>query len=476
MSPHSAFSWLSTLNSQLSTIHPSSALRPPHLAGSQLSTTNSQLAPPLRTASLFAYFVCFVVNSQTAQAADDATPRDIYLPPENASQEALNLSARKSPLRFLGLDLFPHAAAAVQYDDNVLISPRQPIDDVQWILSPGLTVAAGDVSAFLPGTVTLDQLRNLLYYSLVDVDYKPQRYLGVDYTPSFNFFTDHSEFDNIDHLARLSGGYAFSRLALGLDQDIIRQAQKNNSAGTRLTTTTYTTRLKANYDLNDRSSLEANGQYLNQQYEENYQGYQELRNEDWYNRRLGDRLSVGAGAAFGLVYPETSADQTYQQALVRAGYRLSGKLDLRSSVGVEWRQIDQGTADSPYPVFSLSGIYHPWYSTAFTLEAHRRDQPSPTGGYNYATLGFSAGVRQQLLSRFYANLSAGYDAIDYTQTRVTTASDRSDAYLTLQASLDYELNPHWQAGLFYTHRRDDSNIPQRTYANNITGLRFQWRF
>jgi hypothetical protein len=50
-------------------------------------------------------------------------------------------------------------------------------------------------------------------------------------------------------------------------------------------------------------------------------------------------LSLGVGLAFGFVFPNGNANQTYEQLLARAVYRLSGKLYFSSSVGVELRAI-----------------------------------------------------------------------------------------------------------------------------------------
>jgi hypothetical protein len=411
-----------------------------------------------------------------ANAQEYLTPGDVVLPPETASQEALNQSAGKASIRFGGLDLFPHASATAMYDDNLLISHTHALKDVEWTFSPGLTIVAGDVSSYFPGTVTLGQIRGLLNYSPVEDSSKPQRFLAVDYTPAANFFTDYSRYNNVDQTAGLSAGYVFSRLVLGLDQDFSRLAEKDNDVGRRLTVATYNTKLRSRYDLTDRSSLEINGQYYRLEYaDSSYEGYQEFRNEDWFNRQVGARLSVGLGAAFGLVYPDVSASQTYQQALVRGIYQLTGKLDLRTSIGIEWREYGgrhPGTLD---PVFSLAAAYHPRDTTTLTLEGHRREQPDFTGDYNYQTLGFSAGVRQQVLGRFYAGLLAGYDHYGYTPLQGGASNNRSDSYFSMRASLDYELNPHWTASLFYVRRQDDSSIQAYAYANNMAGLQVSWR-
>ena len=104
------------------------------------------------------------------------------------------------------------------------------------------------------------------------------------------------------------------------------------------------------------------------------------------------------------MFPESNPDQTYQQLLVRGLYVVSGKLELRGTAGIEFRQYASGQTGTVEPVFTLSATYQPRISTSFTLEAYRREEPSFAGDYNYISLGFAAGVRQKLLGRLTARL------------------------------------------------------------------------
>jgi hypothetical protein len=412
-----------------------------------------------------------------AHGQEYLTPGDVVLPPSSASAETLRQSSAHMGLRFAGLDLFPHAGATVTYDDNVLISEHNPISDVEWTFSPGLTVMAGDVSAYLPGSVTLSQLRDLRDYSLVEDTSKPQRYLAVDYTLGANFFTDHDQFNNVDSKAGLSAGYQFSRLSLGLDQDFSWTQVKNNDVGSRVPETVYDTWLRSRYEVNDRTSFEINGQYYRLDYPgTSFQGYQEFRNEDWFNRAVGARLSAGVGAAFGWVFPEVADHQTYQQGLARAVYLLTEKLYFYGSAGVEVREYQSGANDTVDPLVSITTIYRPRELTTVTLEAHRREQPSFTGNNNYQDYGFSAGIRQGVLSRVFVGLTAGYDNYDYKPIQSGPSLNRVDNYYFVQVKADYEFNPRWSADLFYTRLQNESNEPNRSYSDNLVGLQGTWRF
>ena len=410
-------------------------------------------------------------------AADSLTVSTNAVPPPAAAEEILRQTSREGNLRLGPVDVFPHAGASITYDDNVLISSRNQISDVVWSLSPGITAAIGDVSTAIPGQVTIDRLRNLLYYSLADESSKPRRFLGADYTPSVNLYTEHDQYNNVDHSVQLSGGYNFSRLTSELDFDFRHGQVKDNGVGDLVTLGTYSAALRNSYLLSERSTIEVNGDYLGYDYADpRFQSYWDFRNTDWFNHQLGEKLSGAFGIALGYMEPNQSPSQTYEQALVRGVYRLTGKVYFSAYGGVEWRQFKTDAPDSLNPVFSISGFYQPRETTFLSVEAHRREEASPYSGYNYTRIGFSAGVRQQVFNRLFANVTGGYDQIQYNQTTADNSVFRADNFFYIQTSVDYEFNPHWTASLFYNYHQDASDVPIYDYSNNLVGARFVWRY
>jgi hypothetical protein len=419
---------------------------------------------------------CLSLGAPLARAAEYLTPADVPMAPESAAQETVSQTASETALRLGPFDFFPHAAVTALYDDNVLITHTQPISDLEWTLAPGFTVLAGDLASSLPASVTMEQVRGYLDYTLSQDTAMATRYLGFDYTPGINLFTDHGNLDNVDHLARLSAGYGFGHLALGLDQDFSRVDVKEPGIGTRLTVGQYKTDIRCRYEVNDRSSFDIEGRYYRLEYPgTSYEGYDEFRNEDWYNRRVGAKLELGVGGAFGLVYPDVTPSQTYEQALARAVYNVSSKLDLRGQAGYEFRQYSHGEGSSSYPVFRLAAIYYPRATTVLTLEGRREDQPAFFANVNYSTIGFTLGLRQTIHGPLSATVTAGYEHVDYKSLSGPSYT-RTDDYLNARASLDYMLNPRWTATLYYTRNQDDSSFELYTFSNNLVGAQVTWRF
>ena len=424
-----------------------------------------------------AALVPLALASAGSHAADVTPAAQVPPPTDAASAEALDLTEQGSSLRWLGLDFFPRATAGVRYDNNIFIQPVNPQRDVIWNLSPALAVTAGDIALYLPQSVSLSQLRNMLAYGLGDEESRPQRYLGIEYQPDFNFYTDHSSNNYINQNALFAAGYRFSRLSLELNQDYQYGTIKDSYVGELVTSIDYLTRLKSRYQVTEKTYLEVNGRYENQHYvESNLSGFQEVRGDGWFNRQVTPHLVLGAGAAFGYLAPQAYFDQPYEQLLVRGMLAASEKLAAQASAGVEWRQFDGNQPNAVNPTFSVAGIYQPSPRTALTLEIHRRELPSPSTPQNYTYIGVSAGVRQSLFSRLTVGVSGGYDNVSFDASTAVSYPQRTDNLVSAALDVSYEIRSHWTASFYYNYTRDNSNIPTYSYGNSVVGLRLGWRY
>jgi hypothetical protein len=399
------------------------------------------------------------------------------VPSPAAAEAILDQTAHETTIRLGPVDVFPHAALSVAYDDNVLISHVDPIHDVEWCIAPGLMFALGDISSSLTSPVSIDKLRGLLYYSLADDESRPQRFLGLDYTAAVNLYTEHSVYNNVDESVRLSGGYTFSRTAVDLDFDFNYGQVKDNGVGNLVTIANYDARLHTRYDLSQMTSLELNAGYLQLDYiDPEFQGFQDFHGDFWLDRQFDQKLSAALGVGLGYLQPEDDPGQTYQQALIRGVYGLTGKSYFSASAGFEVRQFGTSAPNAVRPVFSVTGVFQPWVNTTITLEGHRREDTAPFQGENFIQLGASVNARQLLFNRFYAALGGGYDNIAYTDIETDNALLRTDNYWFLIATFDYEFNNHLTATLFYTFRTDNSTDTSVSYDNNIVGVRVGWKF
>lgn len=407
------------------------------------------------------------------------TPEGVVAPTEAASREAFSKPPPKSGMmRWGAFEVFPRASGSILYDDNVNIQqgPLQQ-SDLIWSVSPGAMVMAGSPGVELPPAISFDSLRMLPRQPYIGLDAEPAKMFLLDYAPTIKYFTRFHQYDSVDQSARLTGIYSFSRLTLGLDQDYVKALDTIADVGTRTMSQYITTRLTSKYDLSDRTCIEVNGQYLNASYEDpRFFGSRQWENQNWLDRQIGGKVNAGLGFTLGYWAVDRSPSQTYEQAMARAIYHFAEKLDFTASMGGRWQQYGGGAPPTFDPIFSLAGTYRPVDSTTITLEGHRLQESSPLYGIaDYILTGFSAGVRQRLLDKWFVSLNAGYDMAAYSTAVAGISFSRTDNIYSARLGVDYQFTERWTSGVYFLRSSDSSNA-NYAYTDNQIGLQASWRF
>jgi len=421
-----------------------------------------------------ALFLAAMWEGPAAGQEPPSAPGNTVASPVNAPAEPLPES-KMGAWQWQGFKFFPQASGGVRADDNINIQPKNREGDVIWNLSPGCSVMAGDPGVEVPPTATFQDLRLLPRQPYASLQAAPAKMLLLNYAPNLRLYTSHDQYSGADESAFFTGVYAFSRLTLGLDQDYLKQLSAINDVGSLVNAQNLNTHFTAKYDLTDRTSLEANGDYLNTSYAApSLIGSREWANQDWLNRQLFSKVTASLGFRFEYWDVDRNPSQTAEQVLARAIYWLAEKLQFTASVGPEWRQFSGGAPATVDPVFSLAAAYRPLDSTTLTVEGHRRPLASAAyGDQNYTESGFSFTLQQRVLSRWFPGVSVGYYQVQYSATTSGVAARRSDAYFNVGANLDCRLSDRWKIGLFYRYRSDSSNLAYAYYDNQV-GLQATW--
>ena len=315
------------------------------------------------------------------------------------------------------------------YDDNIFLAPSNLKEhDIITSVAPGVQVRYGQAG----------------YASA-----------QLDYTPTFQFFKDHSNNDAINHDARFQIEKTFTRLTLGVSQSFSRISDSQigvipgQFSANRLEQDTYATRLLAKYDFSDKTSFEVNGRIDVLDFATGgLISSKEYSNDNWLNYKATEKVTTSAGLTFG--YLDLSGglpSQTYERLLARISYAAAAKLQFRATGGVEVRQIGGGQSDQVLPVFSVGATYKPRESTTFTLDAARSQTYAvQSKGQNVTSTGFSAEARQVILRKLSVYAGGGYYTTDYV------GSDRVDDYYTLKYGVDYKLTRRVTLGAFHMYR------------------------
>jgi hypothetical protein len=410
-----------------------------------------------------------VVSLVPATQAQE-TVRTIEQAPENLFETERDNAMAKF-LEAGPISVRPHLYADTYYDDNITLASSARLDDWVWRIMPGALFGVGEFRGD-KGT-----------------------YVSLDYTLGGNIYTDHNEFNAVDHHVIASGGWKLSKLTLGLSQSYTIENGKQIEAGGFVEQESFVTLLTSKYDLSEKTSVELNGRQSIIHSEEKRIGepnpelvsINEWVTEAWGNYKVTEKVTAGVGATLGFRDTQShetpipdfvdSPSQVFEQILARGLYHMSEKVDLMGSVGLQFSQFQGGDDKGPDFVFNLAGSWHPLENTYATLEAFRHDVPSYIyNGRNYTVTGFRASVKQLLLEKYTASLATGYEYSDYTETADANVIDRTDDYYWIRPGFDYTINERWMVGIFYQFRTKSSSDPNFDYHNNQAGLYSNYRF
>ena len=246
------------------------------------------------------------------------------------------------------------------------------------------------------------------------------------------------------------------------------------------------------YEISPKTSVEVNGGFNRTDYNDRRLiGSDEFFNQNWINNQVSSKVNLGFGLGAGVLTQDRGPKQTYERALLRAIYVVTGKLDLTASAGIEWRQyrafnnvvgliiltptnvtftttnIAEKAASRISPVFDIGANYRPREGTAIRIDLFRRDQNSPTlAGYNYIRTGVNVGLQQRLWERFTASFGGTFENSSYHAELRNQNVTREDYYYAVNAGLNALITQRWLAGVAVQHRSSDSNEKGGTIFDN----------
>lgn len=383
--------------------------------------------------------------SATSRAADP-------LQPDATEQVKLLRPPMLIPSWRLGpFDLRPQLSAGVTYDDNITLAATNKLSDWIWTITPRLAAVADN---------TMDGYGTLL---------------TLDYSPSFLFFTDHTDNDTVDHHASLAGSWVMSKLSLGLRQRFDQTETGLIEVGERLRQRQYSTELTTRYKLGEKTSIELNPR-LTISETENLIGYTEWAADAFLNRQLTSKITGSLGGSGGYIDVDNSPIQTYERALARFTYALTSKVQLDVTGGAEWRDFHNNQPVSVIPVFGVGAAYHPFEGTTLTLEARRRDEISGAlTNQDYTTTSVALGLRQRVMDRLHVSFTGSYENRDYHAANTGLATPRRDDFYLLRTEVELSLVRHFAVSVFYQYEKDDSSDSTRRFADNQVGIQGTWK-
>ena len=352
------------------------------------------------------------------------------------------------------------------YNDNIFIRPVKTGDFVT-TFEPGVIFAAGDFRDVLP------RLGNIPHvYAPPADDTLPQRYVYLDYHPTFYIFAKNGQQDAVDESVSLLGGYAFPKLLLNGDLQYLKLSSEDLDAGKRVDRSFYMGNVTSTYTYSDKTSLEFNFYANDREYPDPYVSSTEVINRDYIDYLYGPKTSLSAGVAFGHISYDTSADQTYEQFLLRLTRMQLVKIDFTVEGGLDYRENSSG-GDMATGIFDLNATFRPYDGTSLSFIASRDIEPSALRNdvITYTRVGISA--QQRLLYRIYLTLQGTYANAVYKAVADVPTPSRKDDSEELDVTLDTDVTRYASIQVSYVFRNDASSSGERTFTQNIGSFKLQ---
>ncbi len=382
-------------------------------------------------------------------------------------------------LDYGSLHLRPRLSTGVVYDDNVTLREEHRISDLIGVVAPALTLIVGETADSISGPEITRRgvLPTASRLTAAGHSLSPSGPgLSADYTARISFYREHSDFDAVEHLARLNFFLPLNRFTFRLRQDVESLAEAPVDIGARTRNTVFLTALELNYTFSELTSLES---AVNQRITDVEQGIgsKEWSGKSYLNYHLSPRSTVGLGGVVGLLGTENAPDQHYEQVRTRFEYEVTQLVRLDASVGVEWRQFSSGIPGEASLVFDLAGTYAPNESTRITLGGGRHAQSSASlAGQNYTSTSLSLTMSQLLAERTACFMTLNYINLDYSSAGAAASNSRVDDNWSVLLGVNYSLATRILISGFYQYRQTVSNTAASEYSNNRVGVALTWAY
>jgi hypothetical protein len=379
-----------------------------------------------------------ITESQWSQEDDLNNPLQVFQPSGEAA------SSLPQPFKLGPVVARPHPFYRFLYGSGIQNGANNQQDSIIQEFSPGISVDLG-------------------------------KHWTADYTPTFRFYSNNQFKDTVDHSASLSGGTRYEDWRVGFQQTFSLTTTPLAETAAQTEQESYVTSLSASYAINNKYSADF-GLNQNLNFVTGLQNSKTWSTLDWLNYQFFERFSGGIGLGGGYVNIDNPAspDQMFEQAQLRMQWRVTDRLSLSVSGGLEDRQFIHapGAADSLNPLFGVSLQYQPFEHTKITLGANRAVNSSDYFilAQSTETTSVNLNFNQRLLEEFYLDLGAGYSRMEYIVALGPFSNLRTDDNFNFNARLSHGFLKRGNVSLTYQYGDNESSQAGFSYRSNQIGF------
>lgn len=341
----------------------------------------------------------------------------------------------------------PIIAAGVTYDDNIFITNTNRVGDMIYNIDAGFSFDLGDY-------------RN-----------RSENFLMLQYLASGIFFGKYTSQNSFDQQGSFLGQYRFEHLSVQLDSTYQYLNGAQRQVGAFTTRTLFNNKLRFLYPYSSKTDLDFELRQNANYYPQNLSSFF-YEASSGFNYELFPKTKIGLEGILGFADVQDSPDMWYQTLNTRASYLLTGKVAVKSSLGLQFNQyVSGGEPMRIIPVFSVGADYALFSKTNLRLLAYRNLQASPSiEGQDYIATGGEIGIDQNFSEKLLFGISSGYENDTYVANTEATDATRVDNFFYFRPKISYSFMKYVRSSVSYEYRANDSTLQQDTWFDN------RWNF
>jgi hypothetical protein len=403
----------------------------------------------------------------------------------------------------------PPAASTVVPASVEEYQTNQPVQ--MQVFVPGATTAPGENQPFKVGQITIRpnifyqfnygtgiqsspgaQQDTIIQQLSPGVVLEAGRHWTLNYTPTFTFYSSDNFRNTINHSVQLQWGTAWRDWFVNASQSYARTDDPEIETGGQTEQQNYSTALGANYQINQKLSLNLG---LNQAF--NDYGRSSSTNLDlgivnsrtwstmnWLNDQFWPRVSAGIGLGLGYNQQQDSPDSTYQEYQAQISWRVTDKISFQISGGLQDQEyLSGGESSTLAPIFGATAQYQPFEQTRISLTANRTVSTSAFENQNIEATLITGDINQRLFGGVLLDLSGGFSSDHFIATSAIALASRSDDVYTFNARLSCPFPKRGTVSVFYQYSETTSTQSgfaagsgAFSYASNQVGFDISYSY
>jgi hypothetical protein len=351
----------------------------------------------------------------------------------------------ESPFEWGSFILKPHFLYRFLYGDGVQSRPGHQ-----------LTTA---INSFSPGV-----LMNLGNWTL-------------DYTPTWNLYSNSAFRDTLGEDERLAGILVFSEeTTLKLSQSYLSSSQPLIETGRQ----TSEQDLSEAVDISHRFSQEIFSETIFEEASRFAVGFPDSDQwsvTNWLHYQFSPQLDTALGANLGLITFSEGPEIEFVSPEAQATWAPSSKVSVTVSGGVDHREFLTTPRNIlTTPIYSATLQYNPFEWTGISITAAQQVNVSYFLNQSTKNTMWRAGLTQRLLEQFLLIASVGQQDTDYISDSTAKNAGREDDTLRCNLRLSWPFLQRGTLTLLYQWSRNNSNVPGFAFSSHQVGIEVGYKF